>query len=131
MRKAIEEISFNRAYIVFEDNVHLWWLRFLKRGFRHCYLLFCIEENTWLEVNPASNQVVFLIHKTTPGLDYINHLCSDASKTILSIHLSNSSLSTAPLGFFTCVEFAKRSLGIHSFFTITPYQLYKKLVYNL
>jgi hypothetical protein len=34
----------------------------------------------------------------------------------------------APISFFTCVEGAKRILGVHNIMIVTPWQLYKLLV---
>lgn len=130
MRNPIKEFSIPKAYIIFENNITIWWLRFLKKGFRHCYLLLCVGEDIWLEINPTSNQIIFSIHQSIPNWDYIDNLCSDRSKIVLSVPLKEPPMSTAPIGFFTCVEFTKRCLGIQNFFIITPYQLYKKLIHN-
>ena len=50
--------QFDKAYVVFTDNTSLWWLRLLKPGFRHCYLLLsCRGGRCWLELNPYSDQI--------------------------------------------------------------------------
>ncbi|MDD4556771.1 MAG: hypothetical protein PHE89_05560 [Alphaproteobacteria bacterium] len=127
MNNAIsQEIS--EYYVVFIDETSLWWLRFLKKGFRHCYLLFQIDEGmTWVEANPMSNRFFFCTYSFCEKVDYIAELKKQMNCEIILQKVENVGLKIAPLSFFSCVEFVKRSLGIHSFWTITPYQLYKKL----
>lgn len=49
---------FEKAYVIFTDNTDLWWLRLLKPGFRHCYLLLSGRGGRcWLELNPCSDQI--------------------------------------------------------------------------
>lgn len=117
-----------KAYVIFVDNVSLWWLRILKEGFRHCYMLLKLRDDMgWLELNPYSNQLVIKFYDVEDSSDYILQLQKDQNLKICSIDITYAPLKCAPLNFFSCVEMVKRVLGIHSFFTITPYQLYKKI----
>lgn len=117
------------AYVVFVDNVSLWWLKILKEGFRHCYMLMKIRgSNDWLELNPYSNQLKIKVYKFSDSFDYIYELKKDKKLRICGVKIKNAPLKCAPLSFFTCVEMVKRVLGIHSFGVITPYQLYKKIM---
>lgn len=117
------------AYVVFVDNTSLWWLKFLKKGFRHCYMIFSLGKNPQLliELNPMSNQFYVFKHTSIMGCDYIFHLKQKDNVKILPVTIKQSELKTAPLGAFSCVEFVKRVLGIHRFWLFTPYQLYKFL----
>ncbi|KAF0139569.1 MAG: hypothetical protein FD153_922 [Rhodospirillaceae bacterium] len=40
--------------VVFCDNTDLWWLRFLKRGFRHCFVALC-DGRHWVTIDPLSH----------------------------------------------------------------------------
>ena len=122
-----------RGYVVFEDNTSLWWLKILKKGFRHCYLLLQTEEDevSWLEINPMSNQVVVKKHRSILGIPYINHIKRQKKNAkIVRVEIKQAPLKCAPIGIFSCVEFVKRVLGIHQKSIITPYQLYKFLYNN-
>lgn len=120
---------FDEAYVVFVDNVSLWWLKFLKKGFRHCYVLLKLNGGShWLELNPYSNQLIlkeFWLGKRSDELVLFNE---NKNARICKVKIEDAPLKCAPLGFFTCVEFIKRIIGIHSVMVITPYQLYKKLM---
>lgn len=132
MRKSLFEAGyFNQGYVVFEHDSSLWWLRFLKPGFRHCYLLlpFSNQPRQWLEINPMSDQIFVFLHSNTLNLDYIYHLQLCHNLQILPVKFVSAPPKCAPLAPFTCVEFVKRILGIHKWNIITPYQLYKYL-YN-
>ncbi len=119
--------DFCEFYIVFQDEVSLWWLRVLKPGFRHCYLLIPLDGNAYFELNPMSNRLFINRYNFAAGYDYLAALQS-GGKRILKVAISrNPPLAAAPLAFFTCVEFIKKALGIHDRFIITPYALYKKL----
>lgn len=127
MRFGLENYSgFSQAYVVFEDNTSLWWLRFLRRGFRHCYLILaCDDCQKLLWLNPLSNQLAVQLLDYDDPQEIIRQMTNDTSITICRVHIVAAPLRCAPLMAFTCVEFVKRVLGIHSIKTITPYQLYK------
>lgn len=120
--------GFSGLYVVFEDNVSLWWLRFLKPGFRHCYLLFMTEDQQkLLKINPMSNQISIQLLTVGGVMEVIHNLEMSPLKTVCRVHIQPAPLKCAPIMAFTCVEMVKRTLGIHDFKIITPYQLYKKI----
>ena len=117
----------NYCYVIFINNTSLWWLKFLKRGFRHCYILTPLGGKIWLELNPMSNQVFVVIRRIDSKEDYFSYLRKESQAKIIETKIFQAPLKTAPIGLFSCVEMIKRLVGIHSFFTITPYQLFNKL----
>ncbi len=119
---------FPKAYVVFVDNTSLWWLKILKKGFRHCYVLFEVDEKgNWLELNPMSNQILINMYEYNPEFDYISYLASQKQALCVPVNIACSPLKPAPIMAFTCVEFVKRILGIHDRKVFTPHQLYKKI----
>lgn len=119
---------FDEAYVVFVDNVSLWWLRFLKKGFRHCYVILKLNGcSHWIELNPYSNQLMLKEYWSREESNKLFLLDKDDNMRICKVKIESAPLKCAPLGFFTCVEFIKRIVGIHNVMILTPYQLYKKL----
>ena len=119
--------SEDRVFVVFQEETSLWWLRLLKKNFRHCFLLFKESgANTYLELNPYSNQFVFIQHKVADDFDYIGSL-EEKGKLVCEVSINDNLCGAYPWFFFTCVEFAKRALGIYNIFVITPFQLYKAI----
>ena len=129
MRNLYDDVYFRHGYVVFEDNTTLWWLRLLKRGFRHCYVLIKLRggKNSWLEINPLSNQLFVSEHYSSSEEDYPVRLRRCRACRVIAVNFARAPLKCAPLGIFSCVEFVKRIVGIHCFSIFTPYQLYKKL----
>lgn len=123
--------SFSKGWVIFEHDTSLWWLRFLRRGFRHCYVIleFSAADGAffWLELNPMSNQTYAFIHNSELAIDYISYLQKQEYIHICPFEFKPAPLKCAPFSIFSCVEFVKRILGIHDFGIITPYQLYNKL----
>ena len=118
---------FLKYYVVFEDNNTIWWLRILRRNFKHCYVLIkYFGENKYLEINPCSNRIFIREHEFEQNFDYIEHLKVQL-KVITKVEIVKTPLRVAPMGLFSCVECVKRIIGLHSFATITPYQLYNKI----
>ena len=121
-------LGISEVYVVFEDTDSIWWLKFLKKGFRHCYVLLTSRENNlMILLNPRSNQTDIQLFHNCDIDNAIRLFTSCKEHTILRVHMTQSPLKCAPIMFFTCVEFVKRILGIHDFAIITPYQLYKKI----
>ncbi len=102
-----------------------WVQRFLKDGFEHCYaftaspggkffmLVDPIRSYTMLDLLPADDDTY---KELTEGVTFVN--------VVATIDIRKDR------GHFcriNCVEVIKSFLGINSFFTLTPYQLYKRL----
>ena len=100
--------GFSEVYVAFEDTNCLWWLKFLKPGFRHCYVILVAAEK-----QDTKKFMTEFAHK--------------GGVTLCRVHMEETIFKPAPFMVFTCVEFVKRVLGIRDIAIITPYQLYKKI----
>jgi len=109
------------VYVVFEDNTTLWWLKFLKRNFRHCKAFIKITPRIYLELNPLSNQMFLFVHIFSNSREFKKVIHRE---NFLKTRIAFAPSKTAPIFCFTCVEAIKRLLGIHKFSIITPYDLY-------
>lgn len=117
-------LTFMDSYIFFTyTSRNYWWVRFLRTGFSHCYLLIkqdvgyvCLDMSIYsMEVNyyPSIRQFKKTLDKTTVVI-----------KNYTDVNLS---LTMPFLRPFTCVEMVKRVLGIKRWTIFTPYQLYRYL----
>ncbi len=116
--------NFLSAYVVFVDYTNLWWLKFLKRGFRHCYIILDFEKFL-IEVNSYSNKMVI---KAIDNKNYLTTLQVFHKAKVIKTSVNLTPERICPISCFTCVEAVKRILGIQNFFIITPYSLYRKLL---
>lgn len=114
------------AVVVFGDNCGVWWLRFLRRGFRHCFVA-VLSAEAWVVIDP-------LLHYTEltvlPGVGQCDVAAAYREKgfTVVETTIRQAPLRCAPVGFHTCVEAVKRVLGIHARVVTTPWQLYRHIL---
>lgn len=115
-----------RALLVFSGATGVSWLRWLQPGFRHCFV--ALDDGaTWLTVDPLLHR----LEVRASGLPSSFDLAREYRKmdlVVLEIVPAAVPLQRAPLGLFTCVETAKRLLGLRAPGVLTPWQLYRFLL---
>lgn len=119
-----------RAIVVFHGKVDHWWVRFLKQGFKHCFILLeDTHHHRWLLIEPLGSQFEFWTDPHFPT----NSMCDPAlfyknvGYSVIETSIKKSPRKIAPANLCTCVEVIKRILGIHHRWILTPYQLYNHL----
>jgi hypothetical protein len=114
-----------RVLVAFTDQTELWWLRWLRPGFRHCYAL--IEcESGWVICNPASHRTEIRSIGCPALADLLDWLFADGA-VVAAWRLSEVPNRMAPVRPFTCVEAVKRLLGLRAPGVFTPWQLYQHM----
>jgi hypothetical protein len=114
-----------RAWVVFTNQTELPFLRFFKRGFRHCFVLLHDGEH-WISVDPMATYMEVSVQDVPSDFDLPAWL-KKHGHAVIDAPLSQKLRTSAPLMAFTCVEACKRVLGIHKISIITPWQLYQYL----
>jgi len=99
-----------------------WWVRFLRKGFSHCYLIEFLPKGC-IVINPNLTSLEVNYYKQGENLP--DNLQQPAIAIDITDTLNTD--KTQPVFFraFTCVEVIKSVLGIQNRRIITPYQLYK------
>jgi hypothetical protein len=120
-----------RRYFVVcaESIVPHWWCRFLRPGYRHCYLLVW-EGAVWLHVDPTMDRARVVILDLFEGYEDPRAWIEDATARIFEAwpEPESDQLRTPWLiGPITCVELVKAFLGIRSFWIWSPWQLAQAL----
>lgn len=113
-----------QALVVFSDDAPLWWLRLLKRGFRHCFIVLT-SGNDWLMVEPLSNGT-FVQSLGVPAHYDVKGWFESHGLIVVATTIRNDD-RLAPLRFYSCVEEVKRILRLRAPWAFTPYQLYRHL----
>ncbi len=114
------------ALVVFSGQADLKWLKILKPGFRHCFVV--IENRgRWILLNPLSHKTEIAVLEGVTGKELIN-CYRDQGLRVVPWLLGPVRQKPAPWGLYTCVEAVKRILGIHAHRIITPLNLYKFLI---
>ncbi|MDP2697596.1 hypothetical protein [Thalassospira sp.] len=114
--------------VVFGDAPEKRFLRLLKPGFRHCFVLFPgARAGEWICLDPQSHRVRCEVwHYSVlfdPAAFYrgIGHQC-------VWVPYPGEVAKQVRIGPFSCVEFVKRLTGISGVGIVTPWQLYRFLV---
>lgn len=125
MTQAAEQSEIQKAWVVFSGKTDLDWLRVLKPGFRHCFVVLKDGER-WITLDPLSNYMEVLVHHHVSGEFDLPRWLERRGMRVLPADLTRLK-KPAPWMLFTCVEAVKRVLGVHKFFIFTPWQLYRYL----
>ena len=114
------------AWVVFSGETDLPWLKILKKGYRHCFVLIN-DGQRWFSIDPLSAYTeVQVYHHILPSFDLPSWLQSRGYQ-IIKTSIERQHKRSAPIMVFSCVEVIKRVLGIHKRFIFTPWQLYQFL----
>lgn len=122
-----EEKIIVQAWVVFSGQADRIWLRMLRPGFRHCYLVMN-DGRCWFSLDPMLNHMELAIHHHIPAtFDLPGWLAGQGHGAVVPATLCRTRSTPAPWRIFTCVEAVKRTLGIHARLIFTPWQLYRFL----
>lgn len=122
------DINLPQAWVVFTGQTDMRWLKFLRPGFRHCYVLLN-NGKSWISVDPLSNYMDVSVHHTVPANFDLPLWLKDRGHAVMRAPVQRTR-KQAPWMPFTCVEAVKRVLGIHNRFIVTPWQLYRHIKNN-
>ena len=113
-------------YVIFTQAKFDHWIwRIMSKDVGHVYAVQDINEYQWLVVQPRVNVTEI---KILNKYDYpvIGMIAGNDDK-ILRVEVNLRVNLRGGLNWFNCVEQVKALLGIKSFFTFTPLQLYNGL----
>jgi hypothetical protein len=110
------------AIVVFSGETSLKWLKLLRPGFRHCFVL-VRQQDCWVIYDPLSHRTDLAVI-VGPSLGELAEWYRVKGLQVLETTVRRAPLRLAPLRPFTCVEAVKRVLGIHAPWITTPWQLY-------
>ncbi len=116
-----------RALAVFSGKADLRWLGLLRPGFRHCFV--ALEEaGRWITVDPLAGYTDIAVQPVPAAFDLAGFY-RERGFTVVETRRRRR-FRPAPLLPATCVETAKRVLGIASWRVLTPGQLHDFLLRN-
>jgi len=114
-----------KAWVVFSSQTDLSWLKILRPGFRHCFVLLN-DGQRWISLDPLSNSMEIAVHHHVPPDFDLPYWMEARGHAVVQTDISRVG-KPAPFTLFTCVEAVKRVIGLHKRFIITPWQLYRYL----
>lgn len=123
--RSLEPLLHQDAIVVFGDQSNLLWLRLLKPGFRHCFVLLELDTG-WVMLDSLAHWIHVAIIPPVPSHDLARWYQDHGYRTV-TLTCALPPTSAAPWAPFTCVETVKRALGIHRPGIWTPHQLWRFL----
>lgn len=128
MTSAPHDGHWRQALVVFTDATDLWWLRLLRRGFRHCFVALYMPAG-WVVVDPLSHRTIVTQLPVSKEFDLAGWY-RQQGMTVVTVRNHSPYRRAAPVRPYSCVESVKRILGIQAAFVLTPWQLYRHLNKN-
>lgn len=110
------------AIVVFGDQTTVSWLRILKPGFRHCFVLLEFEEG-WVMLDSLAHWFHIAILPAV-SVDELSAWYASRNYRVIVVQYTQPPKKPAPWAPFTCVETVKRALGIRRPWVWTPHQLW-------
>ena len=125
MQIPITNKKWHKALVGFSGDTNLWWLKPLKKGFKHCFVVLGDGE-ICVAVDPIRSHTEIGVFK---DIDFtiMREFFEANNYTVVETFVRKPEYTKASLGIFSCVEVAKRLLGIHKASILTPYNLYNFL----
>ncbi len=114
-------------YVCFKDVPNKHWIqRFIKKGFRHCYAFKESPGGQFLIIaEPMRSHLdIDIITNNKANFEQLTK-CNKLVTVIVRYDLTKD---RGHFCRFNCVEVVKSLIGVSSFWTFTPYQLYKRLI---
>lgn len=114
-------------WVAFTGKTELWWLGFLKPGFRHCFALIRTDRH-WLIVEPLADRLDITLTEIDSSFDLPGWFREQGMVLVAASSVPRPARPRcAPIAPFTCVETVKRLLGLRQRWLLTPYQLFRHL----
>lgn len=114
------------AVVAFTGRATLAWLRLLRPGFRHCFVLLRTAEG-WAYLDPMSHFTFAAAVGAYPLRPLLRFLRGAGCRTLL-VRPRLPPPRPQPWRPYTCVEAVKRALGLRAPWVLTPWQLYRRLL---
>jgi hypothetical protein len=112
--------------VVFVDDTACPWLRVLRRGFRHCFVLLHAGP-LWLACEPLKDRIELDALELPREFDLARFYGEQGHRVLLGRCPPPSPRQRFALAPLTCVTVVKRLLGIHAPWVWSPWQLYAHL----
>ena len=126
LRHGAHPFTGRRALVVFSGRTDFPWLRFLKPGFRHCFVAVKFD-GCWVVIEPLSHRTDVAVCEFMTAGQLTNFYLSQGLKVVLT-RTKDPGPEPAPWRPFTCVEAVTRILGLRAPAVLTPWQLFRHII---
>lgn len=112
--------------VVFVGHTQCRFLAWLKQGFKHCFVA-QREGDCWIICDPLKNHMELSLLNLPPNFCLSRFYLDEGYVVVAGYGPRMRRERRACLEILTCVTVAKKLIGIRSFWTFTPWQLFRVL----
>lgn len=124
--------SFDCIVAFTDGGVGRWWARFMKKGYKHCFVMYPLElhgEQCTVLLEPSLNYLKTVVFTNTAE-EVTRDYCMTNSriKEVIYCQVDNICLNKYSIEVRTCVTIIKLILGKRWWWIQTPWQLRNKIL---
>jgi hypothetical protein len=112
--------------VVFVNHTACWWLRLLRPGFRHCFVVLGVDP-LWLACEPLKDRIELIVLNLPRDFDLARFYHEQGHRVLSGQRPQPRPGRRFTLAPLTCVTVVKRVLAIDAPWVWTPSQLYAYL----
>lgn len=113
------------VWVVFSDKTDIRFLKILRGGFRHCFVI--MQQNgQWMIIDPRADKTDITLLPHPAHFNLPRYFITDGC-TVIKCPPIATPKKIAPIFPMSCVETVKRVIGLHRRWVVTPFQLYRAL----
>ena len=113
-------------WIIFTGETDLKFLQFLKKGFRHCFVVMQTE-NGWITIDPLYLNIDINHYRDKQKNIFLPQWFEQQGYKVVQAIINKPTKRKIYFSPYSCVEVIKKIIGLNNFFIMTPWQLYKYL----
>lgn len=114
------------ALVVFTDQRQVPWLRWLRPGFRHCFVVVADEAGEWVACDWLMGRLVFHVYGPHAPEAVIARLVAHGHR-VVALRRAGRRQRGGWLRPMSCVEIVKQAVGIGGWRPLTPFGLFLHL----
>jgi hypothetical protein len=115
------------ALVVFSHRTGIPWMRLLRGGFRHCFVLLRQVDGSWTLVDSLPNRIVVRPFDTQAIGRLLPRLARRGDRIVPVAPNRRPARRKRSMRPFSCVELSIRLLGFRSLNVLTTYGLFRSL----
>ena len=124
-----KDIQPNKFIIVFVDRTECFYIRWLKRGFRHCFVIIQYDDHLII-CDPLKNKIEISSINIINQFDICQFYHRIGHNVLVGDFIISGKFRFSMPEIITCVVTVKRIIGLRKLRVITPWQLFKYLKKN-
>jgi hypothetical protein len=113
--------------VVFTDQRQVRWLRWLRPGFRHCFVVVADDAGEWVACDWLMGRLVFHVYGPQAPDDLVRRFLAEGHRVAALRRPRRRPSGCGWLRPMSCVEVVKQAVGLGGVRPLTPFGLWTAL----